>query len=306
MQTALSVTNLTKRYGEFLAVDHVSFEIKPGEILGLLGPNGAGKSSTIQMLTGLTHADAGEIVYFGQDFYTHREACLQQMNYASAYNVLQGRLTIRQNLRCFADFYNVPDPTERITTLAKLFEIEDLLETTFWQLSSGQKTRAVLAKSLLNRPKLVLMDEPTASLDPDIVDKMIELIKELQRVEEVSMLYTSHNMDEVARLCDRVAFLAQGKIVAIDTPLELTKKIGTVRLIIGFEGDTKKVHGYLTQHKLHDEDTRQNWLQVSIPEIDVPKVLFGLKEAGMWITDLSINKPSLEDVFLHISREKTI
>lgn len=210
-QLAVQVDNLTKYYGQFCAVNHVSFSVKSGEIFGLLGANGAGKSTTIQMLLGLTETDTGSIRYFGQDFFTHRQECLGQMNFASTYAELQLRMTVEENLKVFAMLYRVKDASERIKYLLKLLEIEEYRKTLFWNLSAGQKTRVILAKSLLNRPRLILMDEP-ASLDPDIVHKVIHLIKELQKQEGLSIMFTSHNMEEVARLCDRVAFLARGEI----------------------------------------------------------------------------------------------
>lgn len=305
-QPILLVQNLTKSYGDYLAVDHISFEIEEGKILGLLGPNGAGKSTTIQMLLGLTEPDAGQILYFDKDFQTHREYCLSRINFASTYSELNMRMTVYQNLRIYAGLYNVKDHESRITELLQLLEIEDCRNKIFWHLSSGQKTRLILAKALLNRPKMLLMDEPTASLDPDIVFKIIKLIKELQEREKISILFTSHNMDEVARLCDRVAFLAKGKIVVIDTPLELTKKIGDVTLAISFDGEKKRVTEFLEKNGMKFEFVRNNLVEILTPETEVPRVLFELKEHGIFITTINTEKPSLEDVFLHISQMNAI
>lgn len=303
-EAILRVANLSKRYGEYLAVDRVSFDIKGGEILGLLGPNGAGKSTTIQMLLGLTEPDGGEISYFGQNFFTHRASCLARINYASAYNELQGKLSVQQNLQIYAGLYQVKNAKERIAELLRLLEVDAVKDTMFWKLSSGQKTRVILAKSLLNRPKMLLMDEPTASLDPDIVNKIIDLIRDLQEKENIAILYTSHNMEEVARLCDRVAFLAKGRIEAIDTPLELTKKIGAVTLAITFEGKVSDVKKYLKTNGYHFALPRPDLVEIKVQENDVPKALFGLKEAGIWVSDINIHRPSLEDVFLHMSRKQ--
>jgi ABC-2 type transport system ATP-binding protein len=151
-QPVLEVNQLTKRYGSYVAVDHVSFIIHEGEILGLLGPNGAGKSTTIQMLLGLTEQDSGEIRYFGQDFSQHKEKILEKINFASAYMELQSRLTVRQNLRIFAMLYGIEKVEQRITELLKLLEVDSYADELFWHLSSGQKTRVILAKALLNRP----------------------------------------------------------------------------------------------------------------------------------------------------------
>lgn len=302
----VQVHQLTKRYGEYLALDRISFEIKQGEILGILGPNGAGKSTTIQILLGLTEPDAGQVSYFDLDFFQHRETCLKKMNFASAYSELQGRMSVRQNLRIYAELYQVPDYQQRIQELMHLLEIEEFADTLFWKLSSGQQTRAILAKALLNRPKVLLMDEPTASLDPDIVSKIIDLIKELQQKENITVLFTSHNMEEVARLCDRVIFLSRGKIVANDTPLELTKKIGNAKLVLAFEGKKKAVQDYLKEQGLTHSFVTNFMVEIQALETDIPKVLFGLKSNEVWITNITIEKPSLEDVFLTISQQSTL
>jgi len=305
-QAIVSVDGLTKRYGSYTAVDHLSFEAQEGEILGILGANGAGKSTTIQMLLGLTIPDGGKVTYFGTDFFTHKEACLTKMNFASAYSQLQSRMTVYQNLRIYAGLYQVKDYHSRIKELLKLLEIEEYAETLFWRLSSCQQTRAILAKALLNRPKLLLMDEPTASLDPEIVNKIIDLIRKLQQSEKVTVLFTSHNMEEVARLCDRIIFLSHGKIVANDTPLELTKKIGHATLALAFEGSKTKISQYLNQQKLKFHFVNEYLVEITLLEQDIPKILFGLKEKDIWITNISIEKPSLEDVFLTISQDKPL
>jgi ABC-2 type transport system ATP-binding protein len=302
----LSVHQLTKTYGEYLAVDHISFEIAEGEILGLLGPNGAGKSTTMQMLLGLTEPDSGEIRYFDKNFVQNKEYCLSRINFASTYAELNIRMTVYQSLKIFCGLYNVKDAEKRIHELTRLLECEECLSKQFWHLSSGQKTRVILAKSLLNRPKMLLMDEPTASLDPDIVAKIIQLIKKMQEQEKMTILFTSHNMDEVARLCDRVAFLVKGKIMIIDTPLELTKKIGGAMVTLNFDGDKKIVADYLNEEKYKYTFVTKNLVEITVPETDIPKLLFELKKKEVWITSISIDKPSLEDVFLHISRNETL
>jgi ABC-2 type transport system ATP-binding protein len=298
----LSVRNLTKSYGDYLAVDHISFDIHEGKILGLLGPNGAGKSTTIQMLLGLTETDAGEIFYFGKNFAFHREYCLSRINFASTYSELNSRMTVNQNLLIYAGLYNIRDTRQRIKELLEILEVEECRDKLFWHLSSGQKTRVILAKALLNRPKMLLMDEPTASLDPDIVFKIIKLIKDLQEREKITILYTSHNMDEVSRLCDTVAFLAKGKIAVIDTPLELTKKLGSVALTLSYDGEKESVAQFLQKRKLSHEFLRKDLVEIFISETDVPDVLFALQESGVLITTINTEKPSLEDVFLHISK----
>lgn len=301
MDTILDVKQLTKDYGSYRAVDHVSFSIKEGEIVGLLGPNGAGKTTTIQMLLGLTYPTSGEISYFGKSFQANREYILTRINFASAYSHVQGRSTVWQNMRIYAGLYGIANPEKRIEELLKLLEVEEFKDHLFWKLSSGQKTRVVLAKALLNEPRLILMDEPTASLDPEIANKVIELIQDLQRKEKVSILYTSHNMEEVERLCDRVIFLYHGKILAEDTPLGLTKRAGDCELTLTFDGDKKPVEAYLERKKYAFDFLRSQVVTIFISEKELPKVLFGLSSEGVWLTNIDIERPDLEDVFLSIA-----
>jgi ABC-2 type transport system ATP-binding protein len=306
----LQVTNLSKTYppehkGDepFVAVDSLSFHIKKGEILGLLGPNGAGKSTTIQMLLGLTSPSSGQISYFGQDFVTHRESILERINFASAYAHVQGKLTVKQNLTIYGMLYNVQNLPKKIAELAELLEISHLLNTTFWHLSSGQQTRVILAKSMINDSQLLLMDEPTASLDPDIVDKMIDLIRSMQKEKGVSILFTSHNMEEVTRLCDRVIFMHAGKIVAEDTPLELTKLVGDAQLVVSYDSGKKIISEYLAKENLVHTFPNAQVVQITLTESQIPSTLFDLKKLGIWIVDIDIKKPTLEDVFLSFARK---
>ena len=301
METVLDVTSLTKDYGSFRAVDDITFSIKEGEIVGLLGPNGAGKTTTIQMLLDLITPSSGEIRYFGKPFPKEREYCLSRINFASAYTHVQSRMTVIQNLRIYAGLYGVAQADKKVEELLDLLEIRELAKELFWHLSSGQKTRVILAKALLNNPQLLLMDEPTASLDPDIANKVVELIQTLQKKEGVSMLYTSHNMEEVERLCDRVIFLDHGRIVAEDTPLGLTKRVGTSRLIITFDGPQKPVVRYLERLKYTHVFVRPQMVEIEVSDNDIPKALFGLSNDGVWLTDIEVKKPGLEDVFLSIA-----
>lgn len=217
----LQVKNLTKKFGQFMAVDKISFELKKGEILGLLGPNGAGKTTTIQMLLGTLTPTDGEIVYFGKDFFKHRSEVLQEVNYASAYSHLPWRLTVEENLQVYARMYGVENRRRRIDRLLTEFGVSELRRKTVDSLSAGQKTRVMLCKAFINYPRLILLDEPTASLDPDIAAKVRQFLLAQQREYQVSMLFTSHNMAEVSEVCDRVIFLKQGQIVACDTPEKL-------------------------------------------------------------------------------------
>lgn len=212
-ETVLEVKNLVKRYGDFVAVDDIGFSIKRGEVVGLLGPNGAGKSTTIQMLLGLLTPTSGRISYFGMDFDKRRLAALGRINYLSAFNTLQEKITVEQNLRVFAAAYDVERPVQKINGLLEYFGVSHINKDRYGNISAGQRTRVNLVKAFLNDPELVLMDEPTASLDPDIVDRVLGMIEDLKAKRQLTILFTSHNMRDVERICDRVIFLAKGKIV---------------------------------------------------------------------------------------------
>jgi ABC-2 type transport system ATP-binding protein len=300
----LQVKNLTKRFGSFTAVDSISFELREGEVLGLLGPNGAGKTTTIQILLGITTPNSGEIRYFEKDFSQNRQDCLQMINYTSAFNTLQSRTTVWENLLVFANLYLIDEPKKKIMELVEYFEIKDLLDSQYKYLSSGEKTRVNFIKALLNDPKIILMDEPTASLDPDIADKTLSLIEQIKKNKKISILYTSHNMNEIDRICDRVIFLSQGKIVAEDTPLNLTKKIETTTLRLTFDKGKKIIEKYLIANKQEFEFSKDNIVIIKTKEKLVPKLIFGISSEGIWMTDIEIQKPTLEDVFLQISRNK--
>lgn len=222
----LQVTSLRKRFGEFTAVDGISFSVKPGEILGLLGPNGAGKTTTIQMLLGLITPTEGSIHMFGMNLATHREGILQQVNFSSTYIALPQSLTVEENLWVVARLYGLSDIARRIDEIVKKLEMGEFRKKVTRHLSSGQLTRLTLAKAFLTEPKILFLDEPTASLDPDIAQKIRILLKEERRSSGLSMLYTSHNMREMEEMSDRIIFLQRGKIVAEGTAQEIINRFG--------------------------------------------------------------------------------
>jgi ABC-2 type transport system ATP-binding protein len=226
----LQVTNLTKRFGEFAAVNDVSFAIKPGEILGLLGPNGAGKTTTIHMLLGLITPTGGSISMFGLDLATQREQILQAVNFSSTYISLPLALTVEENLWVVARLYGMSDIARRIDEVAKKLEMEEFRHKITRKLSSGQMTRLTLAKAFLTEPKILFLDEPTASLDPDIAHKIRALLKEERRSSGLSILYTSHNMREMEEMSDRIIFLQRGRIVAEGTAQEIVARFGQADL----------------------------------------------------------------------------
>ncbi len=226
----LQVAHLTKRFGEFTAVDDISFAIKPGEILGLLGPNGAGKTTTIQMLLGLVTPTSGSIQMFGLDLAAHREEILQQVNFSSTYISMPYALTVEENLSVVARLYGLTDVPRRIDDIVKKLEMEEFRHKITRKLSSGQMTRLTLAKAFLTQPKILFLDEPTASLDPDIAHKVRALLQDERRTSGLSMLYTSHNMREMEEMSDRIIFLQRGRIVAEGTAAEIVARFGQADL----------------------------------------------------------------------------
>ncbi len=302
MENVLEVKSLVKKFGSFEAVKGISFAVPRGKIVGLLGPNGAGKTTTIHMLLGVTSQTSGKVSFFGQEYGKNRSEVLQKVGYVSAFNTLQGRITVQENLNVFANLFSLENPKKKIAELVAYFEIAELLNQRYWDLSSGQKTRVNLIKAFINDPELVLMDEPTASLDPDIADKTISFIEEKRKTAGTSILYTSHDMEEVTRICDEVIFLDHGKIFAQDTPLELTKKIESATLNLTFDGEKTKVEDFLKAEKEDFVFTHNYSVTIKTKEKKIPKLIFGLSEKDIWITDIEVKKPTLEDVFLKIAR----
>ncbi len=222
----LEVENLKKSYGSVTAVDGVSFSVSEGEIVGLLGPNGAGKTTTIDMILGLVEPSAGTVRIFGKNFAAHRREILGKVNFAAVYAALPGNLTVAENLYMFGLLYDVAHPRERARELAAEFDLTKFLHTKAGMLSSGEQSRLHLAKSLLNSPRLLLMDEPTASLDPSTAEIMRERIRRYVRETNAAILWTSHDMHEVERVCDRVLFISHGKILLEGKPKELPGAYG--------------------------------------------------------------------------------
>lgn len=219
----IEVRRLTKVFEGIRAVDEVSFTVEEGEILGLLGPNGAGKTTLIQMMLGLITPTAGEITILGLDLRRHAETLLSQVNFSSTYVSMPTSLTLYENLCVFAKLYGVSQADAKIDGLLERFEITRLKHTLTRKLSSGQMTRLSLIKSLLNCPKILFLDEPTASLDPDIADKTRTLLRSIRDERRLTLFYTSHNMKEMEEISDRILFLHQGKILATGTPAEIVR-----------------------------------------------------------------------------------
>jgi ABC-2 type transport system ATP-binding protein len=223
---AISVNRLVKVFKGTIAVAGISFELPPGSMTALLGGNGAGKTTTIAMIMGLTMPTSGKVCVLGAQMPLRRYQVLHRMNFESPYVDMPMRLTVRQNLKVFSGLYGVEDADARIATLAEEFDLTEFIDRPTGKLSSGQKTRVSVAKSLLNRPEVLLLDEPTASLDPDTADWVRGRLARYCAESGATVLLASHNMVEVERLCERVIMLKQGKIEDDDTPQRLLERYG--------------------------------------------------------------------------------
>ena len=219
------VKNLTKFFGNNIAIDNISFTLEQKSTLGILGPNGSGKSTTIGILLGLIKASSGEVIINDVNINSkNRMKILEKINFASPYTELPKRLSVRQNLEVYARLYNVKNIRERLDEIFEYFELGNLLEKKTGELSSGQKTRVSLAKALINKPKLLLLDEPTASLDPVISEYLREFINRYRRNNDISILFSSHNMSEAQKLCDKILILKKGKVLHFEKTRDLLKK----------------------------------------------------------------------------------
>ena len=227
----IEVKNLTKKFKSTIAVNNISFEIEKNNTLGLLGPNGCGKTTSIGMMLGLITPTSGEILIDGVSLNSeNRIKLLGLMNFASPYIELPKKLTVRQNLEVYARLYGVNNKVQRIEELIEDLDLNKFLEKNTGELSSGQKNRVSLAKSLINKPKLLFLDEPTASLDPDVGDFVRQYLEKYKMKNELTMLLASHNMKEVERLCDKIIMMKQGIIVDRGSCNDLIKKHGRANL----------------------------------------------------------------------------
>ncbi|MDC2973986.1 ABC transporter ATP-binding protein [Candidatus Pelagibacter sp.] len=230
MKNLVEVKNIKKNYGKNEAVKGISFNIKEDEILGLLGPNGSGKTTTIGMLLGLLKPTSGEILINGQKLEGNRIEILEQINFISPYIELPKKLTVKQNLTVYGKLYKINNINERIEFLSEKLRLGGLLNSITGELSSGQKNRVSLAKALINKPKVLLLDEPTASLDPEVGDFVRSFLEDYKKEKKISILLASHNMNEVTRLCKSILMMKDGIIIDKGNPEELINKHGRKNL----------------------------------------------------------------------------
>ena len=230
MENSIIVENLSKNYSENKAVENISFKIAENEIVGLLGPNGCGKTTTMAMILGLLKPSKGEILVDGMNIDKNRIKLLHKMNFISPYIELPKKLTVKENFIVYARLYSVKNINERISYLSETLRLNDFLNKKTGELSSGQKNRVSLAKALINNPSILLLDEPTASLDPETGDFVRTFLENYKKEKKISILLASHNMSEVERLCTSVLMMKEGKIIDKGTPKELIEKHGRKNL----------------------------------------------------------------------------
>lgn len=296
----LRVQNLTKKFGAFTAVNTISFDVEQGKIVGLLGPNGAGKTTTIQMLLGVLTPTSGNITYFEKDLATHREEILEQVNFSTTYTNLPWNLSVTENLTFISYLYDMKNRKERVKETIELFKLNELAHKTMAQLSAGQITRVNLAKAFVNRPKVLLLDEPTASLDPDIATYIRDIIMTYRDETKATILWTSHNMGEVEDMCDRVLFINKGKVIADDKPENLAKSIQVTHVELLVRDGLKRTEEYCKKHKLHYR-LEHRTIIIDVKEKKLAEFLRNLMDAGVVYDEISIEKPTLEDYFLQVA-----
>lgn len=311
--SVLTVSNLTKTFSSgvwpfknsqmYTAVNDISFQVNKGEILGFLGPNGAGKTTTIQMLMGTLRPSNGSIDYFGQDFAQHRIAALKKIGYASGYDKLPARLTVAENLDIVGRIYGIPE-SQRAAQIKKLLEFFGILQLANCQtstLSAGQATRVMLAKAFIADPEIVLLDEPTASLDPDVAHEVRKFILAQCKERGTSILITSHNMDEVTELCDRVLVLKNGSIIADNTPEQLAQSTSKIRVHLTISKNLESALAYMQESRLiYTREAHE--LMIELDEHAIAQLLASLGQRGIMYSQISIDKPTLEDYFLSIAK----
>jgi ABC-2 type transport system ATP-binding protein len=301
----LEIHDLRKRYGTVEALKGLSLSVERGEFFGLLGPNGAGKSTTINILLGLILPDSGTIRIFERDFATEQVVIRRRMNVAAAFTSLSGVLTVRENLKVYGHLYGVKKLNAKIDELLERFEITALANRKLQDLSSGQHTRVTLCKGLINDPELLLLDECTLGLDPDIAEKTRRALKEFQRERQTTILFTSHNMHEVEELCGRIAFLHKGEILRVDTTERIKRLIPQQVVEIHVRPGTD-LAALQQWDSLKGEISGGATLRFVLdhPEEQLNALLRHVMQAGIYITDVQISRPTLEDVFIKVAREE--
>ncbi|MBI2146901.1 ABC transporter ATP-binding protein [Candidatus Woesearchaeota archaeon] len=300
MQYPLIVSNLRKRYksnGKIIdALRGISFTVRKGEIFGLLGPNGAGKTTTINILTGLLSPDSGRIRFFGR---APCEETKNRINTATAYTMLNGDITVFQNLHIYAMIYNVPHARKRVEELLSRFRITALRDTRVYDLSTGQKTRVNLCKCFINDPDLVFLDEATVGLDPHIA---YQVRQELRKT-KATIVFTSHIMSEVEELCDRIAFISKGKILKVATPQGIKKLVRKNTFVIQFLSKPVNADRILKEFPITAHKDNKISIELKSGK-DIQRVIHRLITSGFEIRDFHIKRPTLDEIFIKIAEDE--
>lgn len=307
MALVLSTQNLRKVYPgkkPFLAVQDLSFHLNQGEILGLLGPNGSGKTTTIQMLLGTLTPTSGTVNYFGKEFNAHRSEILQNVSFASTYTSLPWTLTLSQNLEIFGYLYGLDSrqSARKYEPLLERFGIFDKKNESVSSLSAGQITRLMLVKAFFIEPQIVLLDEPTASLDPDIASDICSFLIEQRDQKGTSLLFSSHKMSEVMEICDRAIFLKEGKLIANDLPEKLARSVSAFRVkLLVIDGLRRTIS--IAEKEGLKYSVEHRMIEVLIDEEKIPPFLHSLSYEKVSYASIKIEEPSLDDYFFHITKK---
>ena len=300
----LSASHLTRRFGKRVAVDALSFELRPGEIFALLGPNGAGKTTTLRMLAGLIAPTSGE-VRIGRETMTRSNGprLRNRIGLLTEAPGLWDRLSVRRNLQVYARFYDIADPERAVDEALDLFDLRDRARDPAAQLSKGLKQRVALARTLLHRPDAVLLDEPTSGLDPESARDVRDLVLRL-RGERRTVVLSTHNLDEVDRVADRVAVI-RGRLIALDTPAALRARVFGARVRVVLDGRAHDFSADLAAAGFHDVRQTDDGVSIAVhdPRVAAPEIVARLVNQGARIVSVVAEQPPLEDVYLRLLDE---
>ena len=311
VEPVITTHNLTRRFGETLAVDRLNLEVYPGEVFGYLGHNGAGKTTTVRLLNGVLDPTSGSAQVLGLSPVSDGPALRRQTGVLTETPSLEERLTARENLQIYADLYGIPEEkvAGRIAEMLEFFELADRAEEKVGGYSKGMKQRLALARALLHDPQIIFLDEPTTGLDPVTTRRVHELITHLSRVEARTVFMATHNLNEAQRLCDRVAVLEHGRVIALGTPEALAHQIvHTQRLEIEVSLESLELAEQFMQSKLGlrvDHSQNGTLAVAGVHKQEIPDLVAGLVSAGVRLYRINPQEPSLEDVYfaLHAQEE---
>lgn len=301
--SVLQVTDLRKSFGKSEIIKGINFTLGEGEILGILGPNGAGKTTTLQMILGILTPTSGQIKVFGKNMPEDKSEIMESVNFSSTYTDLPWRLTVEENLAWTSWLYDIEDRGRRLDKIKTIFRLEKLWKQSIASLSAGQKTRVNLARSMVNFPRLLLLDEPTASLDPEVAEYIREFFADQRKRFNTSIILTSHNMAEVESLCDRVIVLKDGVLVGNDTPKNLARQMEVSHLNLRIIKNKAALTQLLKAHQLESSEA-DGLISITIKETLLPVFLYELTKKNIHYSEISIDKPSLEDYFLTVAKTK--